>query len=262
MDTEFFRNVLKSRIIELVKPLDWVMAVWEGGSAATGYLDRYSDLDLYMIVRDDRVEECFQLFQDLLGLNYGITSLLRIPDPAWHGHSQCFYFIKNSPEYFYIDLLVQKLSGKNRFLETDRHGTPAIWLNRNNTVSPESTPKEVKRKRIKDYLVQQDSILLLAATEIRKQLARGAMIDAASQYCRFVSSGLAGLLNLKYRPAKLDFGLRYADRAYPENVRAGLKELLAFDDQCDIEDRLEKALFWAQELLKELKKEHLIEGVQ
>lgn len=31
--------------------------MWEGGSAATGYLDEYSDLDIALITTDDTVEE-------------------------------------------------------------------------------------------------------------------------------------------------------------------------------------------------------------
>ncbi|MBD3277582.1 MAG: hypothetical protein GF388_04715 [Candidatus Aegiribacteria sp.] len=257
MDTEEFREILKNRTVEAVADTHWVLAVWEGGSAATGNLDRYSDLDLYVVVEDDYVEEFFRLFQDLLERNYGITHTLRIPEPAWHGHSQCFYFLRNCPEFFYVDLLVQKLSSGNRFLETDRHGVPEVWLDRRNIVSPGSTPLETVEERIRDYLSRQDVILLLAATEIRKQLARGAMVDAASQFNRFISARLAGLLNIRYRPARLDFGLRYADRAYPEEAVSRLKELLTYSDMKNIEDRLEKALLWARELLEELRERHL-----
>ena len=257
MDTEGFRELLRNRIVELAEDTDRVLAVWEGGSAATGYLDRYSDLDLYVVVEDEYVEEFFRLFQDLLRKNYGITHTLRIPEPAWHGHSQCFYFLQRCPEFFYVDLLVQKLSSGNRFLETDRHGEPEIWLDRKDIISPKSTSNEVVTERIGDYLSKQDSILLLAVTEIRKQLARGAMIDAASQYNRFVAARLAGLLNIKYRPSRLDFGLRYADRAYPEEAVSRLKELLTYSDMKELEDRLEKALLWARELLEEMRERHM-----
>ncbi len=37
-----------------------VHTVWEGGSAATGYLVQYSDLDLGIICEDDEVENLFE----------------------------------------------------------------------------------------------------------------------------------------------------------------------------------------------------------
>ena len=114
--------------MSLFESHSWMLGIWEGGSAATGFLDEYSDLDLGFVVKDAHVEETFQLFEELLEKNYGIKSKLRIPEPTWHGHSQCYYFIEKCPPLFYVDVVVEKESAKDRLIEPDRHGTSQIWL--------------------------------------------------------------------------------------------------------------------------------------
>ena len=108
MQTSEYRELFRKRIMELFAERDWMLGIWEGGSAATGYLDELSDLDLGFVVEDERVEETFTLFQGLLDEYYGVKSSFRLPEPSWHGHSQCYYFIEKCPPLFYVDLLVEK----------------------------------------------------------------------------------------------------------------------------------------------------------
>ena len=252
MKTTAFRRNMKEEILELLEPEEWVLAVWEGGSAATGYLDDLSDLDLAMVVRDDSVERAFDILEDYLGGTYGISSRMRMPEPAWHGHSQCFYFINDAPELFYIDLLVEKESSGNRLLEPERHGTPVIWLDRSGILRAcRATGEELGDKR-RRFFESLSAFLPLIATEVRKQIERGKRIDAVTQHQRFVAGRLAGLLNLKYRPARFDFGIRYAERAYPEEVNRRLEELLYIPGFQEVGPAFQRAYSWALALLEEL----------
>lgn len=252
MDTKSFREVMKREILDLFEDESWVLAIWEGGSAATGYLDEYSDLDLAMVVEDGSVESAFDLFEDYLQEVYGILHRLRLPEPAWHGHSQCFYFIGGCPHLFYIDFLVEKLSSEERLLEIDRHGHARVWLDRGGIISPCTSDEKDLTARRDRFLEMIRASFPLVVTEIRKQIARGRPIDAASQYHRFVTARLAGLLNIVHRPAQFDFGIRYAERAYPPDVNRRLEELLYIGEFGDLQPALEHAVAWAEELLEEL----------
>lgn len=252
MDTETFRDEMKREIIDLFGSRSWVHAIWEGGSAATGNLDDYSDLDLAMVVEDGSVESAFSIFEDYLQEVYGILHRMRLPEPAWHGHSQCFYFIGRCPPLFYIDFLVEKLSSDDRLLETDRHGHARVWLDRGGIVVPCTSDEKDLAERRDRFLEMIRASFPLVVTEIRKQMARGRTIDAVSQYQRFVTTRLAGLLNLVHRPAQFDFGIRYAERAYPPAVNRRLEELLYVRDFSDLQPALEKAVGWAEEILEEL----------
>jgi len=252
MITDSYRKEMKRGILGLFQPLQWVRAIWEGGSAATGYLDDYSDLDLALVVEDDRVEEAFRLFEEYLENRHGINSAIRLPEPVWHGHSQCFYMISDCPPLYYIDLVIEKLSSGNRLDEPDRHGEVQIWLNRDNILHPEPTPPDITAKNTASFLRRIEDSIPLLVIEIRKQIARKKHIDAVSQYHRFITGRLAGLLNLKYRPAMFDFGIRYAERAYPPQVNEELEKLLYISTFDDIEPALDFAVSWTRKLLAEL----------
>ncbi len=243
---------MRSDILVLFERWSWVRAIWEGGSAATGYLDEYSDLDLGMVVEDDRIEEAFLTLEGYLEDKYGIEHRMRLPEPTWHGHSQSFYFIGNCPPLFYIDFLVEKLSSADRLLETDRHGSACIWLNRDGVLAPAPSSPDELEKGGSGFLEIVRVCLPLVVTEVRKQIVRGKPIDAIAQHQRFVAGRLAGLLNLKYRPPMYDFGIRYAERAYPPEVSRRLEELLYIRCFGDLEPAFEKAVKWAEELLEEL----------
>jgi len=218
METAEYREIFRQRIMNLFRDRDWMLGIWEGGSAATGFLDDLSDLDLGFVVEDERVEETFTLFEGLLAGHYGIKSRFRLPEPSWHGHSQCYYFVEKCPPLFYVDLLVEKKSAGDRLIEPDRHGKSLIWLNRENVLNPVETPAEEMLRKNKRFFQIQADTYPISRTETEKQLIRGNEIDAMLEYQGFIQRKLAALLNLKYRPAKYDFGIRYGDREYPPEV--------------------------------------------
>jgi len=53
------KHVTREDIIKTLasslSPLDYVHAFWEGGAPAFGRLDEWSDLDLYVVVDDEKV---------------------------------------------------------------------------------------------------------------------------------------------------------------------------------------------------------------
>lgn len=253
METATYREQFRKRIMDLFAPEPWMHAIWEGGSAATGFLDDLSDLDLGLVVDDDRVEHAFTLFEELLEKNYTITKRFRTPEPSWHGHSQCYYFIEKCPPHFYVDLLVEKLSSGSRLIEPDRHGRSVIWLNKGDLLKPEPTPEDEMFKRNREFFAMQAAACPISETETAKQLQRGNEIDAMLEYQGFIQRRLASLLNLKYRPAKYDFGIRYGDREYPRDVAERVIHLLYAGSIHDIKPLFMEASAWARELMEELR---------
>ncbi|MCK7484998.1 MAG: hypothetical protein MZU97_05195 [Bacillus subtilis] len=124
----FDRSMITKDLNRLFRANPAILAVWEGGSAATGFLDEFSDLDLSIICVDDAVETVFQQLEEHLKTIYGIRRKFRIPEPAWHGFSQCFYQIDQVPPLFYLDIAVIKASLPEKFTEPDRHGNAVIWF--------------------------------------------------------------------------------------------------------------------------------------
>ncbi|WP_017316523.1 nucleotidyltransferase domain-containing protein [Mastigocladopsis repens] len=49
------REKVLQTIITALQPQDFVLAFWQGGSAAHGYTDEWSDIDIEVIVEDNFV---------------------------------------------------------------------------------------------------------------------------------------------------------------------------------------------------------------
>lgn len=212
-----FNGKIRKAIKEMYMSNENVLVAFEGGSAATGYFDQYSDLDLGLITKDDYVEEAFKIMEEYLTANYGIKNKFRMPEPNWHGHSQCFYIINESPATFYVDFLIEKESSGNRFTESDRHGNTQIWFDKNNLIDTTPTPEDVTLQKCKKQYNFIKTYMPFMFIDLEKQLLRDLKIDASVIYFGVLNRFVA-LLNILYRPAKHDFGMRYLHRDFPEDV--------------------------------------------
>lgn len=250
---ELYRNEMKRRFINLLQDKDYIHATWEGGSAATGYLDEFSDLDLIVIADDDSTESVFLLVEKFLTDEYGIKQKYRVPEPCWHGMSQCFYRLENSPQFFFVDFAVQKLSTEDRFLEQDRHGNAVIWFDKKNLVKAVSMPGDMIESKGKRAFKNVTESFFLISLDIYKSLKRGRDVDALESYYRGCLGRLAIMLNLKYRPAKYDFNMRYSYRDYPKEVNEKLKRLMLVNDITELETKTKEVEGWFDQLKLELK---------
>ncbi len=247
-----FREKISSELNELLNQ-DFIHAVWEGGSSATGYLDEYSDLDLMIISDDERVEDVFSLLQSFFQNNYGILKQFRIPEPAWHGMSQCFYLIDKAPRFFYLDIAVQKLVNKDKFQESDRHGIPIKWFDKKQLINPSPTPEETVLSKGKNAYKFSTELFFVVEVEVLKLIERGRLVDASIELQGSILRRLSILLNLKYRPAKVDFGLKYGYRDYPEDVYNRLRKLVTYNDIETLKANANEVIDWFYQLQEELK---------
>ncbi|MGS0973200.1 MAG: nucleotidyltransferase domain-containing protein [Candidatus Izemoplasmataceae bacterium] len=200
----------------LLEKQDFVIAAWEGGSAATNKLDEYSDLDVLIVCCDDSVELVFDLLDDHLEYSYGIVRKYRVGEPTWHKFSQAFYQIKGTSELFYLDIAVIKESIPDKFTDPLRHGEGVFWFVKRDVFheSIDSLDDVVNRcKRFYKQATESDFLLIL---ETKKALVRGDFVDAFPMYYGFIVRHLVVMLNLKNRKEKVDFNLRYINRDYEE----------------------------------------------
>ena len=60
------RQKLVQTLAKALRGLDYVHAFWEGGAAAFDQVDEWSDMDLYAVVDDDRVDEVFLAVEETM----------------------------------------------------------------------------------------------------------------------------------------------------------------------------------------------------
>ena len=112
-----FANKSRESSAEPSRPLPDVLAGWEGGSAAFGAVDSYSDIDLFFLVNDNAS------FDHLYAT---VAASLRELSPITLCHDGAagrYYQLKAAGEYLMVDLCLLRLSAPDRYLDVERHGS-------------------------------------------------------------------------------------------------------------------------------------------
>lgn len=117
-------------VVPALRSLDAVEAVWEGGSAATGRLDAFSDIDLCIVAAADRTDQVFDAVERALAAVAPIEHTWRVEPPAFRDMAQRFYLLADAPPYFAVDCSVLAPAGVEQFLERERHGEPLAYFDR------------------------------------------------------------------------------------------------------------------------------------
>lgn len=219
------RDHIIDALTEGLRALPWVRAAWLGGSDASGRTDRWSDVDLQMIVEDDRVEDAFLAVHAALEALSPIEHLFRIPSPTWHGHEQEFLSLRDAEPWPILDLLVMKLSAPGHFLERERHGEPLVLVDRDGIAGPVPLDREAHLERMRERLPALRAQFGLFQSFVTKAALRGAGADAMAGYFSFTLRPLIELLRMRHCPLLFDYGPRYLDRDLPEGVRVQVEEL-------------------------------------
>lgn len=232
-----------------------VRAAWLGGSKATGTEDEHSDIDMVLIAEDDEVERVLEKARALIASLSPIRHYWRAPEPAWHGHSQFFAQPERlkSP-FFFIDLVVMRKSHPMKFLETARHGTPAVLFDKDGLVraEPDGGGPEERRSRQRRRINDIAAFLPFAELLVRKEALRGRELDALGFYQRLLFTPLVELLNIRLRPDRFDFGVRYLKREMPAAEYRDLVDLAFIARPEDLEERVGACGRRIRELLHDL----------
>jgi hypothetical protein len=110
------RDRISAAISDAMKPLPAVLAGWEGGSAAFGTVDGYSDIDLTFLVDDDAsLDHLYASAESALATVSPITA----SHPAPPGR---YYKLRDGGEFLFVDLIFLRAGDPDHFLEIERHG--------------------------------------------------------------------------------------------------------------------------------------------
>jgi len=243
------RASLLEHLEERVAAVPWLLAAWEGGSAAFGRADDLSDIDLVLVAPSERVEEAFALVESALEARSRISDRWRLPEPTWHGHAQVFYRLEGASPDTVVDLLVAREGAKGLFLEPERHGAARFLFDRAGIerplpLEPGSTAAE-NRERAASIRARHRVLGNLPGKELR----RGRTIDALAFYQSITLRHLVELLRIRHDPFRAAFGLRYLGHDLPGAVRRRLEPLIFVGSATELAERLAGADAWIEELL-------------
>jgi len=235
------REKILETLITALEPKDFVLAFWQGGSAAHGYTDEWSDLDIEVIVKDDEVQQTFDAVEEALQTISEISLKYRVPEPTWHGHSQTFYQLAEANPFLVIDFAVMKQSSRNDFLEVERHGNAVIAFDKANLVVPKNVNQSEHFSQMKERFTHQKKLFNFLQVFVKKEINRGHLAQAIANYQLYTLRNLVELLGMLYRPYRYDFTIKYFNRDFPPEVVARVEPLFCITDLADLANKQQLA---------------------
>jgi hypothetical protein len=207
LDRETLIKVLHDGLVQA----PWAMAAWLGGSDATGRRDRFSDIDLVVVVEDGAVEDAFTCVRTSLAPYTQIDLEFRLPNPTWHGHDQSFMRLASADPHLMIDLVVIKQGAPRSqwFLETERHGTPTVLFDDAGVIGPEPMDRAAHSAKLKARLERLRVTFPMFQPLVTRAVERDQPCDAAYFYNQLTLLPTVEVLRMRYCPDRFDFGMRY-----------------------------------------------------
>jgi len=236
------REVIIQTLIDALKPLDCIHAFWEGGAAAFDRVDDWSDIDLYLVVDDEKVNDTF------LAVERALTSLSPLkqkqgvfePSP---GLFQAFYRLRDASEYLLIDIAVFKLSCPDKFLEPEIHGNPAFYFNKSNEIKPSPLKKKAFVEKLQKALVGLQGEFEMFHRCVQKEINRDNRLEAMDFY-HMLLAWLVEVLRIRYGPLHYDFKMRYIHYELPSEIIGKLERLYFVRDKQDLQQKYNEIVRW------------------
>lgn len=252
MKEELKRFEIIQTLVGVLKPLDFVHALYEGGAAAFNRVDEWSDIDLYAIVDDGKMKETFSKIEKALGSLSPIEQKLEIRQLPWPGVSQVFYKLKAASQYLLIDLAVLENSSTEKFLEPQIHGNAVFYFNKAGNVHiPSFDMVEFRRKMLERRLKLKTRFELFNIF-VQKEINRSNYIQAIELYRGLTLSALVEALRMKHSPLHYDFKTSYVYHELPIETVSRLEKLYFVKDPDDLKRKYKKATKWFEEAISEI----------
>lgn len=245
------RKIIINKIASTLKPLNFAYALWEGGAAAFNQVDEWSDINLYVIAKDDYVEEIFNAVDSSLESLSTIDYKYDLPQPTWHGHAQAYYHLTNSSKYLIINFLVIKHSNPNKFVESEVHGDVVVYFDKIFLI-PHNLDIKGFFKKIQMRLKDIESRVQLIEVFVSKELNRKNYIEAYEYYYRSLLDLLVEILRIRYSPYHYNFKATYIAYDLPDDVVGRLKKLYFVKDGEQLEANYNEAFNWLKSELSTL----------
>ncbi len=241
-----------SALSQALERVDFARALWEGGAAAFGRLDEWSDVDVYVLVDDGKVDDAFRVIEETLEKTAGIRLKYAIGETQWPGVFQAFYKLENASEFLLLDVAVVSMSSEEKLIEPEIHGEAVVYFNKSDALKTthldmrafeEKVAKRVRRLRDRNEIFN---------VFVQKEINRGNWIEAADMYRAVVLDSLVEALRIAHGPLHYDFRTRYIHRELPANVLSKLKDLYFVKDEEDLRAKYSQASAWLDQTLSSL----------
>ncbi len=214
-----YRTRLAGVIVAALRDDVAIRAIGEGGAAARGRADEYSDLDLMIVAPLPDAGAIFARVEAATRTVAPITHTWSVEPAGFPETAQRFYFLAGAPRFFAIDCLVISESGIGAFLDRERHGEVVTWFDPDGLLRARPLDSDALARRRGHRLKQLQESVPVYAMLVDKELARGHALEAFGFYQALLRM-LIELLGMRHRPHRFDFAWRYVERELPVAAQA------------------------------------------
>ena len=213
-----YRQRVKHAIVSALRRREDVIGCWEGGSAATGRLDEFSDVDLVIVASLDAADPIFADVEAAISNIAEIVHRWHVDPPPFPDSAQRFYFLAGAPRFFAVDCVIVTESGAAQILERERHGEPQVEFDRSAKIAALPIDHNALDTRRSRRLGQLRGAVPIFRMLVQKELARGHPLEAFG-FHQVLLRALIELLGMRYRPDRFDFSWRYVEIELPDHAQ-------------------------------------------
>lgn len=243
------RERIIQALVDALKPLDYTHAFWEGGAAAFNRIDKWSDIDLYLVVDENKVNESFVAVEKVLETLSPIRQKYDVLHPPDSGLFQAFYKLEDTSEYLIVDLAVFKLSSPDKFLEPEIHGNAVFYFNKSNKVKPPLLDRDSLITKVQERLKKLQANFDMFNSFVQKEINRGNYLEAIDFYRVVTLASLVEVLRIRFNPLHHGFKMRYIHHEFPSEIIKRLKHLFFVEDEKDLQEKYTQASEWFQKIM-------------
>jgi len=246
MIDHLLRDRICKAVTEALRPFPDVFAGWEGGSAAFGAVDAYSDIDLEYLVADDA---SFEL------LYASAERAIETVSPITASHIPLkgrYYKLQDGGDFLLVDLIFFRAGDSDHQLNVERHGDMVPLFDKGDWLRPRPLDEGALAIKRETRYRELQTWFPMSQVFVRKAILRGQHVEAVNAFWACTLKPLAELLRMRYCPVRWDFGVRYLDRDLPPAMYDQVRDLALVRDLEDLQEKWARATAWGTELLGEL----------
>jgi hypothetical protein len=231
-----------------------VLAVWVGGSAATGGYDEWSDLDVEVLCEPGSAVAVHDRWVARARAGFAVCDVWTVPEGVWPDGAQSFLNLQARPGLLeeptrLIDIVFHDVSDEHRHVDVRRHGTPIVLHD----------PSSLLVLRHDDQAAL-DSGIAAAVDQVRQRRVTGEWLvnrairrnhpaEALDLYLRFALGPVVRLLRVRHCPWRHDYGLRYLRDDLPSDVADRVESLVPGHGPGDLAAMSAACFDWLDELI-------------
>src|SRR6266581_7336289 len=209
----------RTQIVEALraalKPLPFVLALVEGGAAAWGRIDTWSDIDLNVYIEEGKFVETFHTVETALRGLSPIDHTFVAHGPSEGGMQQKFYRLEGAGPFLQVDLAVLSPSAVEKYLEPEIHGANVVYFDRTGVAKVPPLDRAAFDRKMRERLATLKDQTEMFHVFVEKEIRRGNAIEAVANYRAYVFGPLLDVLRMKHGPLHHTFRTRYVHYELP-----------------------------------------------